>query len=150
MSNILVTRRILHLHGSALFTILLKSWKTIIKRHALNTTIHPPCWMYFKYRWHFLRNNCPMQTWFIYARCQKNSYALFWSKFGRTETIKTKKQKEKENNSFFFLQFFTYFKTSCLKIQLKGKSQFLLKIYCQKQAAMEKKLWKKHLFTLDT
>ena len=82
---------------------------------------------------------------------KKHSYALFSKlKPGRRETIKTKKQKEKESSSFLFYSQ----ETCCLKNQLKGEPQFSLKIYCQKQIAIvtqciKNQQTKKHFFALD-
>ena len=53
-----------------------KSWKTTLKRRTLSTTIRPPCWKDF-------HQKITLCSW-------------------KREIIKTKKQNEKENSSFFF------------------------------------------------
>ena len=106
---------------------ILKHWKITTKRRVLNTNIRPACWKYFRCQSHIYAFFVQCRPGFHMLSIKKHSYTLFWLKSGRRETIKTRKQKEKENSSFLFCSQ----ETSCLKNQHKGRPQFLLKTGCK-------------------
>ena len=64
---------------------------------------------------------------------KKHSYALISRvKWGKRETVKAKTRRKNENTPFLFYSQ----ETSCLKNQHKGKAQFSLEVFCQKQMAI--------------
>ena len=82
---------------------------------------------------------------------KKHSYVLFSRvKWGKRETVKAKTRRKNENTPFHFYSQ----ETSCLKNQHKGKAQFSLEVFCQKQIAImtqciKNQLTKKLFLALD-
>ena len=92
---------------------------------------HQHCWKYFKCQLHFYALFVQCRPGFHIISIKKHSYTLFRLKSEGRETMKLRKQEKKDSSSPFYSQ-----ETSCLKNQLEGEPQLLLKIYCQKQIAI--------------
>ena len=102
------------------FKILKNHYK---KTHMLNTNIRPPCWKCFRCQSCFYATFVQCSPGFHMLTNKTHSYALFWLKSGRKETIKQKNRRKKKTVPSSFTQK----KHIVLKITLKVSPSFYYK-----------------------